>query len=151
MTEPICAEMDKVLADMLVFDTTGIESYVAENNPKFAQAKAHQAAAYSKIDPTFDPDVGRTAFMPECAASNPAVKQQYINGHFCYAQKAAVVANGLGIVRYLELFDDSFKTIHPEMQIKKRVNHPEIDKEIGDFTSLKPVLLDFKAVHPTFH
>lgn len=34
MTEPICAEMDKALADMLVYDTTGIESYVAENNPK---------------------------------------------------------------------------------------------------------------------
>ena len=151
MTEPICAEMDKTLADMLVYDTTGIESYVAENNPKFAQAKARQAVAYSKIEPTFDSDVSRTAFMPECAASNPAVKLQYINGHFCYAQKAAVVANGLGIVRHLELFDDDFKTAHPEMQIGKRTNHPEIDKEIGDSTSLKPVLLDFKATHPSFH
>lgn len=151
MTEPICAEMDKALADMLVYDTTGIESYVAENNPKFAQVKARQAAAYSKIDPTFDPDIGRTAFMPKCAASNPAVKQQYINGHFCYAQKAAIVSNGLGIVRHLELFDDDFKTAHPEMQIEKRANHPEIEKEIGDSTSLKPVLLDFKQAHPTFH
>lgn len=151
MTEPICKEMDKALADMLVFDTTGIESCVAENNPKFAQAKARQAVAYSKIDPTFDPDVGRTAFMPGYAASNPAVKHQYINGHFCYAQKAAVVANGLGIVRHLELFDDQFKMAHPEMQIDKRTNHPEIDKEIGDSTSLKPVLLDFKKAHPTFH
>ncbi len=79
--------------------------------------------------------------MPECAASNPAVKQQYINRHFCYAQKAAVVANGLGIVRHLELFDDDFKTAHPEMQIEKRTNHPEIDKEIGDSTSLKPVFV----------
>lgn len=151
MTEPICAEMDKALADMLVFDTTGIESYVAENNPKFAQAKARQAAAYAKIDPSFDPAVGRTAFMPEYAASNPAVKHQYINGHFCYAQKAAVVANGLGIVRHLELFDNDFKAVHPEMQIEKRAKSPEIDKEIGDSTSLKPVLLDFKTAHPTFH
>lgn len=151
MTEPICKEMDKALADMLVFDTTGIESYVAENNPRFAQAKARQAVAYSKIDPTFDPDIGRTAFMPQYAASNPAVKHQYINGHFCYAQKAAVVANGLGIVRHLELFDDQFKMAHPEMQVDKRTNHPEIDKEIGDSTSLKPVLLDFKKAHPTLH
>lgn len=110
MTEPICAEMDKALTDMLVFDTTWVESYVAENNPKFAQAKARQAAAYAKIDPSFDPAVGRAAFMPEYAASNPAVKHQYINGHFCYAQEAAAVANGLGIVRHLELFDDDFKT-----------------------------------------
>jgi len=79
------------------------------------------------------------------------VKLQYINGHFCYAQKAAVVANGLGIVRHLELFDDGFKAAHPEMQIEKRTNHPEIDKEIGDSTSLKPVLLDFKAAHPCAH
>jgi hypothetical protein len=148
LTEPICREMDKVLADMLMFDTTGIESYVAENNPRFAQSKAKQAKAYAKIDPTFDPAIGKTAFMPEFAASNPAVKQQYINGHFCYAQKAAVIANGLGIVRRLELLDEDFKQIHPEMQIEKRSNCPELDKEVGDSTALKPVLLDFQAEHP---
>ena len=125
MTEPICSEMDKALADMLAYNTTGIESYVAENNPQFAQAKTRQAAAYAKMNPTFDPVAGRTAFMPEYAASNPAVKQQYINGHFCYAQKAVVVANGLGIVRHLELFDDDFKGGHPEMQIEKRTKSPE--------------------------
>jgi hypothetical protein len=151
LTEPICREMDKALADMLVYDTTGIESYVAENNPKFAQVKARQAKAYAKIDPTFDPVAGKTAFMPEFAASNYAVKQQYINGHFCYAQKAAVVANGLGIVRHLELFDEDFKKAHPEMQIEKRESCPELDKEVGDSTSLKPVLLDFRAKHPDFH
>jgi len=32
LTDPICREMDAALADMLIFDTTGIESYVAENN-----------------------------------------------------------------------------------------------------------------------
>ena len=89
--------------------------------------------------------------MPKYAASNSAVKQPYINGHFYYAQKAAVAANGLGIVRHLELFDDDFKAARPEMQIEKRTNHPDVDKEIGDSTSLKPVLLDFKKAHPTFH
>ena len=150
MTEPICAEMDKALADMLVYDTTGIESYVAENNPKFVQTKARQAAVYAKADPTFDPVLGKTAFMPEFSASNPAVKHQYINGHFCYAQKAGIVANGLGIVRHLELFDEDFKKAHPEMQIDKRTKHPETDKEIGDSTSLRPILLDFRAAHPHF-
>lgn len=37
ITEPICREMYKVFLDMLTFDTTRIESYVAENNPNFAQ------------------------------------------------------------------------------------------------------------------
>ena len=151
MTEPICTEMDKTLADMLVYDTTGIESYVAENNPKFENKMAAKSRSIAKLDPTFDPSGGATALFPKAAGSNHAVKLQYINGHFCYAQKAAVVTNGLGIVRHLELFDDDFKATHPEIEIEKRTNHPEIDKEIGDSTSLEPVLLDFKAVHPTFH
>ena len=151
MTEPICAEMDKALADMLVYDTTGIESYVAENNPKFMGKMAAQSRSIAKLDPSFDPSGGGAALLPKAAASNPAVKQQYINGHFCYAQKAAVISNGLGIVRHLELFDDGFKAAHPEIQIEKRTNHPELDKEIGDSTSLKPVLLDFKAAHPDAH
>jgi len=40
LTEPICREMDQALADLLIFDTTGIESYVAENNPKYPNTKA---------------------------------------------------------------------------------------------------------------
>lgn len=151
LTEPICRKMDSVLSDMLVFDTTGIESYVTENNPKFEQSKARQAKAFAKMDSTFNPSLGKTAFMPKFAASNPAVKRQYINGHFCYAQKAAVITNGLGIVRHLELLDEDFKLTHPEMQIEKRSNFPEIDKEIGDSTSLRPVLMDFRAAHPNFH
>lgn len=151
LTKPICREMDKALSDMLVYDTTGIESYVAENNPKFLNKLAARSRSIAKIAPNFDPSGGAVALLPKVAASNAAVKQQYINGHFCYAQKAAVVANGLGIVRHLKLFDDDFKAAHPEMQIKKRFKHPEIDKEIGDSTSLKPVLLDFKAAPPSFH
>lgn len=150
ITEPICREMDKALSDMLVYDTTGIESYVAENNPKFMNELDAQSRSIARLDPTFDPSGGAVALLSKAAASTPAVKRQYINGHFCYAQKAAVVANGLGIVRHLELFDDDVKARHPEMQIEKRTKHPEIDKEIGDSTSLKPVLLDFKAEHPNF-
>jgi len=131
LTEPICREMDKTLADMMVFDTTGIESYVAENNPKFPNTQVGKNVVYSGV-----------------AASNPAVKHQYINGHMCYAQRAVVVANGLGIVRHLELLDEDFKQAHPEMEIDKRTNYPEIDKEIGDSTALNPVLLDFRAAHP---
>jgi len=136
---------------MLTFDTTGIESYVAENNPKFFRSKEQQSSFVAKSDPSFDPSLGAAALMPKVAASNPAVKLQYINGRFCYAQKAAIVANGLGIVRHLELLDEDFKQAHPEMQIVKRTDYPELDKEIGDSTSLMPVLTDFRAAHPTLH
>ncbi|MDR3344133.1 MAG: transposase [Oscillospiraceae bacterium] len=43
LTEPICREMDKVLADELLFDTTGIEGYVAENNPFLSHGCANGA------------------------------------------------------------------------------------------------------------
>ena len=36
ITEPICRDIDNNLASMLLFDTSGIESYVTENNPKYA-------------------------------------------------------------------------------------------------------------------
>ena len=134
LTEPICREMDEALADMLIFDTTGIESYVAENNPKFPRNKAGEPSEYSGA-----------------AASNPQVKLQYINGHMCFAQKAAVLTNGLGIVRHLELFDEDFRQRHPEMPQEKRTHNPEVDKEIGDSTALRPVLSDFRAAHPNLH
>jgi len=133
LTEPICREMDAALADLLIFDTTGIESYVAENNPKFPNTQVGKNVEYSGV-----------------AASNPAVKHQYINGHMCYAQRAAVLTNGLGIVRRLELFDEDFREKHPELPREPRTKSPETDKEIGDSTALKPVLLDFRNAHPSF-
>jgi len=149
LTEPICRKMDQALADMLIFDTTGIESYVAENNPKFMGKLAAQSKSIAKTDPTFDASGGALALQPKVSASNTAVKLQYINGHFCYAQKAAVIANGLGIVRHLELFDEEFRERHPEMPREPRAKTPEIDKEIGDSIALKPVFQDFHKAHPT--
>jgi len=149
LTEPICREMDAELADMLDFDTTGVESYVAENNPKFAMSKERQAKSYAKVNPEFDAEKGRHAFMPQAAESNSEVKYQYIDGHYCYAQKAAVLTNGLGIVRHLDLLDQDFRLRHPELPAEKRTKDPKIDKEIGDSTALKPVLQDFRAAHPT--
>lgn len=38
ITKPICREIDAKKADYLSFYTTGVEPYVAENNPKFLNA-----------------------------------------------------------------------------------------------------------------
>lgn len=151
LTEPICRNMDAALADDLIFDTTGIESYVTENNPKFMSTKLRQAKAIAKRDPNFDPYKGVYRLLPDCASANPAVKQQYINGHFCYAQKAGILTNGLGIIRHIALFDEAFKAAHPEMPIEKRSDNPDVDKEIGDAKALLPVLRDFQSAHPTLH
>lgn len=45
ITEPICREIDSKKADYLIFDTTDIEPYVAENNPKFLNTKLKEANA----------------------------------------------------------------------------------------------------------
>ena len=36
ITEPICQAIDSAKADMTIFDSSGIEAFVAENNPKYA-------------------------------------------------------------------------------------------------------------------
>jgi len=149
ITEPICRELDSKKADYLIYDLTGIEAHVAENNPKFLNAKLMQAKKYAKNNPGLNPHSLAYSQMPETAAANPLVKQQYINGHFCYAHKAGILTNGLGIVREIAFFDEDFKRKHPEV-VSKRTDNPEIDKEIGDSVSLKPVLSDFFEAHPSF-
>lgn len=150
ITEPICREIDAKKADYLIFDTTGIEPYVKENNPKFFNTKLNSAKKFVKSLPDFNPYKGVYSMLPDEAYAAPAAKQQYINGHFCYAFKAGVVTNGLGIIRDIAFFDDDFKASHPEV-VSPKTDDPEKDKEIGDNIALKPVLTDFYKAHPTFH
>jgi len=149
ITEPICRELDEKKSDYLLYDTTGVLANVKENNPKFFNVKLSQARKIAKNNPEYDPYKGVYSLLPETAAANPFVKQQYINGHFCYAQKAGILYNGLGIVRHISFFDERFKSKHPEV-ISKKTDNPSLDKEIGDSTSLKPVLSDFYKSHPQF-
>jgi hypothetical protein len=149
MTEPICREIDEKKADYLIYDPTGIEAYVAENNPKFLNAKLNQAKKMSKNNPGLNPHSLAYSMMPDTAAANPFAKQQYINGHFCYAHKAGILTNGLGIVRDIAFFDETFRRSHPEVASKKTDN-PVLDKEVGDSVSLRPVLSDFFEKHPAF-
>ena len=149
VAEPICRELNAKKADYLVYDPTGIEAHVTENNPKFLNTKLTQAKKISKKNPDLNPHNLAYSMMPESAAANPFVNQQYINGHFCYANKAGILTNGLGIVRGISFFDEEFKRRHPEV-VSKKTDNPELDKEIGDSTSLKPVLSDFFAAHPSF-
>lgn len=46
LTEPILQEIDAEKASMSVFDTTGLEAYVTENNPKYANQKIRQLKAW---------------------------------------------------------------------------------------------------------
>ena len=150
ITVPIRNEIDSKKAEYLIFDTTGIEPYVKENNPKFYNTKLTCAKNIKRSNPNYNPYIGVYNLFPDEAEKAKLAKHQYINGHFCYAYKAAVITDGLGIIQHISFFDEDFRNKHPEI-ISKKSGDPEKDKEVGDSIALKPVLSDFFKAHPDFH
>ena len=118
LTEPICQKLDPHRATMTIFDTSGIEAWVTENNPKYANRIIKQLKAFAKtnnLDKNYDPYKAAYGSMPTHAASNQAIQQMYINGHFCYAYKFGIVTNGLGIVRDITFYNKEFLKSHPDI------------------------------------
>ena len=151
LTEPICQQIDAAKASMLLFDTSGIEAWVTENNPKYANRIIKQLKAYKKaknLDDSYDPYKAAYGSMPPHAEANPAIQQMYINGHFCYAYKFGILTNGLGIVRDITFYNKDFLQDHPDITIEKKSDSPDEDKSLADAKALIPVLRDFFRVHP---
>ena len=48
LTEPICQQVDSAKSSMLLFDTSGIEAWVTENNPKYANRIIKQLKAFKR-------------------------------------------------------------------------------------------------------
>lgn len=48
VTEPICQNIDAAKASMTIFDTSGMEAWVTENNPKYLNKIIKQLKAYTK-------------------------------------------------------------------------------------------------------
>ena len=151
MTEPICQKLDPHLATMTIFDTSGIEAWVTENNPKYAIRIIKQLKAFAKannLDKSYDPYKAAYGSMPTHAASNQAIQQMYINGHFCYAYKFGIVTNGLGIVRDITFYNKEFLKAHPDIVVEKKSDSPDEDKSLADSKALLLVLIDFFKKHP---
>jgi transposase len=151
LTEPICQKINPSLASMTLFDTSGIEAWVKENNPKFANRIIKQLKAYKKannLSDSYDPYKAAYGSMPSHAASNPAIQQMYINGHFCYSYKFGIITNGLGIVRDITFYNKDFLASHPDITIEKKADSPDEDKSLADSKALIPVLKDFFEKHP---
>lgn len=96
--------VDASLATMLTFDTSGIELYVSANNIQTLNSLIRRLKAYYKNNPDVNPYKMAYGLMPSQAASCPDAKQQYINGHFCYADKFAILTNVPGISSFIILF-----------------------------------------------
>ena len=136
---------------MTIFDTSGIEAKVTENNPKYANRIIKQLKAFAKannFDKNYDPYKAAYGSMPTHATANQAIQQMYINGHFCYAYKFGIVTNGLGIVRDITFYNKDFFNSHPDIVVEKKSNSPDEDKSLADSKALLPVLFDFFQKHP---
>ena len=151
LTEPICQAIDTEKADMTIFDSSGIEAFVTENNPKYSNRIIKQLKAYAKtnnFDKSYDPYKVAYGSMPKHAAANPEIKQLYINGHFCYVFKFGIVTNGLGIIRHIAFYNKDFMTSHTDIIVEKKSDSPDEDKCVHDAKLLIPTLKDFFLKHP---
>ena len=151
LTEPICQRIDADKAAMVLFDTSGIEAWVTENNPKYANRIIRQLKTFKKahnLDDSYDPYKAAYGSMPSHAAANQAVQQMYIHGHFCYAYKFGMITNGLGIVRDITFYNKDFLEAHPDIVVEKKSDSPDEDKSLADSKALIPVLKDFFQKHP---
>ena len=120
LTEPICQNLDPALASMTIFDTSGTEAWVTENNPKYANRIIKQLKAFKKshnLDDSYDPYNAAYGSMPTHAASNQAIQQMYINGHFCYAYKFGIITNGLGDAAFDAI--NIYKSLFEEIGFQK--------------------------------
>lgn len=151
LTEPVCQAIDSSKADMTIFDSSGIEAFVAENNPKYANRIIRQLKAYAKsmgVNENYNPYAAAYKSMPSHASANPEIKQLFVNGHFCYVFKFGIVTNGLGIIRHISFYNRDFMTSHPDIVVDKKSDSPDEDKCAHDSKLLIPTLMDFFRRHP---
>lgn len=86
VTEPIFNEIDPYLASMLSYDTSAVESYVTENNPKYLNSSINKLKTYYRIngiDKSTD-DIYKQAFktLPKVASSDSSIRKMYANRSF---------------------------------------------------------------------
>ena len=140
ITDPICDEINSYLNDILIVDTTGIEAYVNENNPKKFDTLLRQCKALSKNNPTFNAHSFACSKMPKVSYANPDIKLSYMNGHYCYALKTSIVTNGLGIIRDIDFLNDKSTDITEAATASEA-------KDTYDSKSLIPTLNKFFSKH----
>ena len=144
-TEEFTHEVNSFLASILITDTTGFESYVTENNPKFYQSTLRRVKTYAKAtnqSKSFDPEKYAQSLMPKVSSSNPDAKLTYLNGHFGYYIKTILSTNGFGLIRDINFYDPD-----NELDIDMR---PSDIKDQYDAISLIPALETFFQLHPDF-
>ena len=86
VTEPICNEIDPYLTSILSYDTSAVESYVTENNPKYLNSNINKLKTYyrfNRIAKSTD-DIYKQACktLPKVASSDSSIRKMYANRSF---------------------------------------------------------------------
>lgn len=120
---------------ILIADTTGFESYVTENNPKFFEGKLASSKNYKKsgkAPENFDPVKYAQGKMPKKANANSDISLAYLNGHFGYYLKSMIITDGLGVIQDIQ-FPDAIQEFYNDKM-------PKEVKDEYDSTTLIPSL-----------
>ena len=136
---------------MTIFDSSGIEAFVAENNPKYANRIIRQLKAYAKanhFDKNYDPYKAAYGSMPTHASAN-----QRLNS-YTSTVISVMSSNLASSPMVLELSDISLFITKllclpiPDIAVEKKSDSPDEDKSVHDSRLLIPTLKDFFFKHP---
>ena len=95
---------------MTIFDSSGIEAWVTENNPKYANRIIKQLKAYAKamhFDENYDPYKAAYSSMPS-HASAILILNSFTLMAFLLCLQIWHCHNGLGIVRHIDFYNRNF-------------------------------------------
>jgi len=142
--------LDKGKNKIEIYDTTGLEPKVKENNPKFVESEVKRQSSYKKYlesqgkGQNFNAYAAAYKNLPKHASANEAIRLGYANGHFGYFYKFGTVSNGFGTPLHIHFLGKDFYD-----QLPADFDTPEDQKYIYDNASLHPVLSSFhKRVGP---
>lgn len=107
LTEPICQNLDPALASMTIFDTSGIEAWVTENNPKYANRIIKQLKAFKNPITLMIPMILIKLLMALCQLMRLPIRQS----SRCTSMDISVTPINLALLRTgLVLFVTSLST-----------------------------------------
>lgn len=143
LSKPVCQAIDPFKANMTIFDSSGIETWVKENNPKYAYRIIKQLKSHAKsmgFNDSYNSYKAAYSSMPSHFVPNLLINQLFIDGHFCYAYKFSLVTNGLGIIQHITVYNKDFFNQHPYILIGKKTDFPDEDRSVHDTKLLIPTL-----------
>lgn len=137
LTEPICQKLDSSLASMTIFDTSGIEAWVTENNPQYSNRMIKQLKAFKEShNPCTSSSCGRMIYIyPEKnLRAYPGVARGSQEWEDTYK-------NRVNVEKSINHFKDSFCIADRKTQNEKTLH---ADLLLAGITQLVTVLVAYK-------